>query len=393
MVQYQQTEGVIAMRPKRSNGMGTLVLKPSGTYSARWMWKGHIFTKTTGERDRRKALVALERITRPFRDRREQEVLEQIQTQVLKLTRQNAPIEQPQVRPLPPEDLFETWRKAVYDGTMSDESMDLYAQYTRALVEWCRENGIEDARGVTRQDAKRFLVDISPRMGSRSLNFRMSFLRRMWMDLRDEWKLDPEVWNQKKARVKGGTNRKAFTLEQVSAIVDACREDAEMSLLVTIGLYTGLRLGDAANLSWESVDLRSGMLRIKADKDEEDLEIPIHRRLHDELARRWSEGASGHVSQYNAMQYRNNRLSCMFTDVLERVGLRSTALDENGKKIVVYGFHSFRHFFISWALNAGMPPAVIQQIVGHSSFTTTLRYLHKDIAAMREGIAKMPDFC
>lgn len=51
--------------------------------------------------------------------------------------------------------------------------------------------------------------------------------------------------------------------------------------------------------------------------------------------------------------------------------------------------HSFRHTFVTRAVEAGVPPHVVQQIVGHASATMTERYTHLSDDAVMEAFAAM----
>ena len=73
-------------RTRRGNGFGTLVSKGEGKpWLARWGYRGQIYYKSTGETDKKKALKALERITRPYRDAREEDVIRNLQNRLLSL--------------------------------------------------------------------------------------------------------------------------------------------------------------------------------------------------------------------------------------------------------------------------------------------------------------------
>ncbi len=50
--------------------------------------------------------------------------------------------------------------------------------------------------------------------------------------------------------------------------------------------------------------------------------------------------------------------------------------EEGKRRVTKYGFHSFRHSFVSFLINAGVPVAVVQEIVGHGNPIMTQHYTH-----------------
>ena len=62
--------------------------------------------------------------------------------------------------------------------------------------------------------------------------------------------------------------------------------DGDWRGLVLFGFFTGLRLSDAANLTWDSIDLEKRLLRLRTRKTGIYVTIPLHSDLLTWLARR-----------------------------------------------------------------------------------------------------------
>lgn len=65
--------------------------------------------------------------------------------------------------------------------------------------------------------------------------------------------------------------------------IAASKQGREWKLLVTIGIYTGLRLGDCCRLEWESVNLERRVIQLIPSKTKKHMHgrpvtIPIHPR-------------------------------------------------------------------------------------------------------------------
>ena len=61
------------------------------------------------------------------------------------------------------------------------------------------------------------------------------------------------------------------------------------------------------------------------------------------------------------------------------------------RKRLGLSFHSLRHTATSLLKNAGVPGAVVRDIIGHESAFVSRRYTHVDAAAKRKALAKMPE--
>ena len=60
------------------------------------------------------------------------------------------------------------------------------------------------------------------------------------------------------------------------------------------------------------------------------------------------------------------------------------------RRICQYGTHSFRHSFVSFCANAGVPMAIVQENVGHGSPAMTRHYYHMDQLAAQRAINTLP---
>ena len=56
----------------------------------------------------------------------------------------------------------------------------------------------------------------------------------------------------------------------------------------------------------------------------------------------------------------------------------------------LYSLHSFRHTFVSFCANAGVPLDVVASIVGHGSTAMTRHYAHISDAAKDRAIQALP---
>ena len=165
-----------------------------------------------------------------------------------------------------------------------------------------------------------------------------------------------------------------------------------MKLLLTIGIYTGLRLSDCALLKWNDIDFEHKIMKVLPIKTKKHMDAPLEIPIHPTLLNMLHEAANDgeYVSDENASAYKDGKLSGQVVDLFKSCGIE-TSKKVNGKTKLMCGFHSLRHTFVSMAVNSGMSPLLVQKIVGHSAVNMTEAYYHDNMDKMTEGINALPD--
>ena len=120
-------------------------------------------------------------------------------------------------------------------------------------------------------------------------------------------------------------HRQPFTADDITAIMEAAKEDALIRPLIVTALCTAMRRGDCALLKCSSVDMEAGFITVKTSKTGETVEIPIMPMLRDELGR--AEGVkTGEKDAYvwpeAAAMYQHNAdgLNVRLRAILRRAG-------------------------------------------------------------------------
>ena len=199
--------------------------------------------------------------------------------------------------------------------------------------------------------------------------------------------------------------RKPFTPEEVAKLMEAAPTEEWRGLILSAA-FTGLRLGDAARLSWASVDLEAKRITLipsKTKKKKREVRIPIQPDL---LA--FFEGVPIHSDKPDAPVFEKLSkinigaragLSQTFNKIMLAAGVDrgkpSREAPEEGKATVgrvTYerGFHSLRHTFTTWLRNAGVSEEDRMALTGHSTRESHQIYSHASEQAGRDAIAKLP---
>lgn len=418
----------------RANGHGTLERGASGVYLARWMANGKRHSRSTGTHDLRKAEKKLEEFTASFRLESEQRTLETLTGRIegVKAEIREWKERRPALRLV---DAFEAYRASTARPDAGERTLSGYESYFNRFLEWMKENRPEEVptvempedgetdpdkgpkeyavevRAVTAADAEAYAAYVIDRLSAGTFNKHLTFLRCMWRVLMDgdEGKSDdadkPEQlkakilenpWLRIRKRKHTPHARRELTVEELGAVIGAAT--GEMRLLLALGIYTGLRLGDCALLEWGSVDLVRRIVSVVPRKTARRTGKRVTVPLHDTLAGMLSDVPErlrkGYVLPETAKDYRRdsalvaNRIKSLF----EKCGIKTGHVDERtGRAAVDVGFHSLRHTFVSLSANGGAPMAAVQSIVGHGSPAMTRHYYHENESALRRVVSALPN--
>lgn len=370
---------------RRCNGFGSLIFKGEGRpWLARWVFKGSVYYKSTGEVDKERALKQLERITRPYRDAREEDAIRNLQNRLIEVQERRTKGN------LLTEDIWDEFAKKLKRDDVEKGTTTLYETATTRMVAWMKTRA-KYAKDINQRLAEEYLEQLTTEVGTTTYNIRLVLFKRIWRELSIEFQLCTNAWEEFKKKKATKTARRTLTENELAKILFAAGSD-DMKLLIVIGLYTGLRLGDCALLKWEYVDFKKKVIRLIPIKTRKHMSAPIEIPMHAALEKMLQETphCGEYVSEANAQAYERGHLSGTVVELFKKCGIK-TSTKENGKTKLLCGFHSLRHTFVSMAINNNMNPLLVRSIVGHSSTAMTESYYHCNQDKLREGIESLPD--
>lgn len=184
--------------------------------------------------------------------------------------------------------------------------------------------------------------------------------------------------------------RQTFTPAQAQMMLDAA--SLEWKTAILLGLYGGLRLGDAVTLEWSAVDLTGNKLVVETHKTGDRLEIPMHPTLEAHLSKLAGD-SDGPLCPGLASVPVGGRsgLSKQFLAVMRKAGIANNAVDTGGqRKLSRLSFHALRASFNSALHNKGVDQELRRKLTGHKSNAMNDRYTQTEIATLREAVNKLP---
>ena len=257
-----------------------------------------------------------------------------------------------------------------------------YKGHWSAFVEWMAENApsVSTLPAVRDEHAKRFISGLNTQgLSAARVNKYKRFLK-MFFRVMVAGGENPFAGIQTNKLVVQAA-KQPFTVEELRKIVD--QAEGEMRTLYLLGAGTGLRLGDCCTLMWGEVDLaRRLVVRVPRKTARKGVAVkigmPLWLTAHLEtLPRRGPYVLPGLAAEYDAG--RVPEISRRIQAHLEACGIQTTKPGTGGdtgrRAVILKGFHSFRHSYVSLNADAGTPQATMQKLVGHGSPMMTLHYL------------------
>lgn len=393
---------------------GFLIRRGKVFYAA-WTVAGKRFIQTTGKRDRREAETELRRIMEPFVAGDEVTTLQNIAARIEGRTVELTRFEDERNPPMSFGRAWDAYLSAPGRPDSGEHTLRDYEGYFDAFAAWMKKNHPEAAplRAVTPAIAGEYAAHLTAGRGlsGNSFNKHIRFMELLFRVLKELARLTGNPWEgiQRKRAIM--ESRRELTIDELKTVCAAAT--GEMRLLFAIGIYTGLRLGDAATLRWGEVDLRRKLIRRipckVARRNPRPVIIPVHPVLN-ALLNEIPPGVRGqYVLPETAVLYLRDTsaMSKRIHDLFEACGVithrpgtgKTRTTDDKGKvkiidsgkrAVVEVGFHSLRHTFVSMCREANAPLSVVEAIVGHSNPAMTRHYTHTSELAAATAVSSLP---
>ena len=367
----------------REKGTGSLQLEKSGRWTMRVGIKGKRYSRSTRTTDREKAEKFLERFLSP-----------------LGLGS----------RRLPLADVWLEYVKSPDRRDLASSTLNAKRLVWMEFARWMEHHHLEigNLAEVTHEAIAEYLACIRAEVCASTYNARICVLREIFHVLAAKAGLVDDPWDGVRLYGDDCHSRRELTLDEIERLMKAAaKAGEEWKRLFTIGVYTGLRLGDCCCLAWNSVNLERGVIQLIPTKTRkhahgQPVTIPIHPQLKAELSTPIPEFTRSTCSTRLPSPFVNPTLADWYKNSKWRIshGLElifkaahiETSVKIKGRRTRTpeATFHSLRHTFVSSAANAGVPLPVVASIVGHSSTAMTRHYYHENEEMLRQAVAAIP---
>lgn len=154
--------------------------------------------------------------------------------------------------------------------------------------------------------------------------------------------------------------------------------------IITTAIHTGMRKNEILSLRWANIDLETNIITVEATntKSKKLKRIPANSTLRKALLeQKLKTGFNEYVflnPEGNPYQ-RHDSLKRCFEGALRRAGIKGLR------------FHDLRHTAATRMIEAGASIVAVSKILGHSAFSTTMRYAHPE-DSLKDAVEKLANF-
>lgn len=338
------------------------------------------------------------------------------------------------------EDIWTTYL-AQYDRPDSGtRTLKRYQECLACFIHWLKDKHPEIilAKNITTGIAGEFFAYLwsEKKVSGRTYNAYRQALRLIFKHILELTALENNPFDLIKTKSMRTESRKPFTEEQIKAIFDGFESGFyyktlvghlgpnrthikvekilqfkpmyadEMRVLLYLCCWTGCRGYDGCHMQWNNVDMVGRTITYIPHKtavttNYRAVTLPLHPLLYTALQdaekfRARNKENEDYILPSIVQRCKYNQ-GGVHRDVIKIIqcatGCAATSqkLGEHRiRKSNVYGLHSFRHTFVSFCANAGVPLDVVASIVGHGSTAMTRHYAHISDEAKGKAIEALP---
>jgi len=142
-----------------------------------------------------------------------------------------------------------------------------------------------------------------------------------------------------------------------------------------------LRVGEIFSLQWSHEDLGNGILNVFVPKTGRTRTVPINSEAR-RILEAWALGRK------NDFVFYNHDTGKPFVDLKAGFALACRKTGISG-----VSWHTLRHTFASRLVERGVDIVTVQQLLGHSTVTVTMRYTHTNLDSKRAAVEKLGPHC
>jgi integrase/recombinase XerD len=272
-----------------------------------------------------------------------------------------------------------------FERLMLPNTIESYERDLRKFKLYLYNNNIRDLCHLSREQALDFLQDLYKSQSESSVSRILSTLRSFYKFLMIEGVCKNNIWVQVNNPLKLRKIPEILTIEEVDMFLESIPVSGKLEIrdrAMFEMLYScGLRVSEIINLKMQNIDFEEELLRFRGKGNKERI-VPVGERsmqfLKKYLRYSRSEIKKGSKTDFVFINRSGKKLTRQgFWKILKKYA-RKINMDKN-----LYP-HIFRHSFATHMIQRGADLRTVQELLGHSSISTTEIYTTLDKKHIKE---------
>ena len=245
---------------------------------------------------------------------------------------------------------------------LSQATIDAYTYHVRKFDKFLDDKKLEDATIEEIRDYQLHLINVR-KVGFSSFNQAVCGLRFLYqISLRMGWNVEMIPFGKRPRRLPT-----VLGADEVSSLIQ-CTDNLKHRTLFTTLYASGMRLSEATALKLHDIDSKRMQLRIRCGKGKKERLVPLSPRLLVVLREYWT------VYRPATLLFPGKTSDRPYALTSVQKAIKKVAkLAKINKNVTP---HTLRHSYATGLMEAGVDMLTISRLLGHASFTTTMRYLH-----------------
>jgi integrase len=164
-----------------------------------------------------------------------------------------------------------------------------------------------------------------------------------------------------------------LTPAEARQLIDALKAEApQVHDEALLSLFCGLRAGEIFALTWADINFDTRQILVRDPKNKRNRFAYMTSEVESMLKARHKNQMLDTLIFPGRRGQRQIEIGLTFRRVVDELGFNE-GITNSRQKLV---FHSLRHTYASWLVQAGEPIFTVQQLMGHSTLAMTERYSH-----------------
>ncbi|MBM0261800.1 site-specific tyrosine recombinase XerD [Corynebacterium macginleyi] len=285
----------------------------------------------------------------------------------------------------PAEEIAQNWLNhlAVERG-VSAHTLSNYRRDIHRYMDWLADNGVQDLRQVTRPMVEAYLKYLRQAMAVSSANRALVVARGLHKFAVAEGEVDSDVAGEVKPPSTGQHLPETLSVDEVTQLIESTATETPVDLrdraLLEVLYGTGARISEVISLTVDDAATAADVLVLHGKGNKERL-VPLGSHARQAIDAYLVRSRPVLGKGKTAALFLNTRGGALSRQSAWSIIKNAAQRSQIDKSISP---HTLRHSFATHLLEGGADVRTVQELLGHSSVTTTQIYTHVTEDSLRE---------